>query len=622
VSNRLNVIYCRFSSEMQRTDSNVDQERRCRDALNRMGLDNLDFEVIRDEAISGISESRPGLVEIHKLISSSRLGVLIVAEQSRLTRGDNATSVIKDIVYHGGRFIAVAEGLDTERKGWKLVAGISGIHHARSNEDTAERVRGGQEGRVMDGYGSAGDFPYGYDSEYADPNSAIAYRGRGPKPKKIVVIDPAACEVVREIFSRFVDNQSMSEIVRWLNGIRDTIPIIGKGPWHHQHVRRILTNTKYIGDWVYGSTTTVFNSDGKHKRIPARKDQRVVRVPRPALRIIDQPTWAAAQQRIAELRSVYGMKKGGRRRGPTEHYRRIYAKNLLYGLIRCAACGGKFIFAGNGQLKALGCSNHRGGGCPVSARVPLPQTERRLFDILSRIFMDYSDWLKIARSQMTETLRVKLNEIPDVLKLTEKRLRDVEQRINHMLDALAQGIKGESVQQKLNSLEAEKTCLSERLAEIQQLPASENPMPSDEWLGEQLRALSSLLADHQPGAISICREILGEIIAEEVKSPGKRRGYIRLRFQLQPQVILTAAIKKALPAGVLALLEKDSPMQKVDEILVDMGKPTRMDEWAPQIVEWREKGVPWHEISRRTGLKIANAHIAWKRYVEAKGNAA
>ena len=57
MSGKQNIIYCRFSSEMQRTDSNVDQERRCRDALSRMNLNHLDFKVICDEAISGVCES-------------------------------------------------------------------------------------------------------------------------------------------------------------------------------------------------------------------------------------------------------------------------------------------------------------------------------------------------------------------------------------------------------------------------------------------------------------------------------------------------------------------------------------------------------------------------------------
>jgi hypothetical protein len=201
-------------------------------------------------------------------------------------------------------------------------------------------------------------------------------------------------------------------------------------------------------------------------------------------------------------------------------------------------------------------------------------------------------------------------------------LRDVKQQIAHLVDALTKGIKSESVQKKLKSLEEEEAHLSQRVEELELLPRSENPIPSDEWMAEQMRALSTLLMDHQSGAISICREILGDIIAEEIKSPGKRRGYIRLRIQLQTRQIMNAVMQKAIPASALAMLDTEIPTDKGEEILLDLGRPTRMDEWAPQIVEWRKQQMPWHEIARRTGLQIQNAYTAWKRYVNGGGRAA
>jgi hypothetical protein len=95
---------------------------------------------------------------VKDLIYSGRSGKLAVSEQSRLSRGDDTQVLIKDLVFHGGRFISIAEGIDTIQKGWKLLVGISELHHARANDDTGERVRGGQEGRVRDGNGSAGEF--------------------------------------------------------------------------------------------------------------------------------------------------------------------------------------------------------------------------------------------------------------------------------------------------------------------------------------------------------------------------------------------------------------------------------------------------------------------------------
>jgi site-specific DNA recombinase len=249
MESKTDVIYARYSSELQRAESIQDQVRRCRDGLERMGIAHDHFELVKDEAISGTQDSRPDYDQLKELIRSGRLGKLVVTEQSRLTRGDNAKSMIKDIVFNGGRFISITEGIDTGKKGWQMLVGFTEIHHSRSNEDTAERVRGGQEGRVLDVDGSAGDFPYGYISEYVDLEASMNYHGRGAKPRKRVVIHEPAAMVVREVFARFTAGESISSITRWLTKVQHEIPRIGKGDWHHQHVRRILTNSKYIGTW-------------------------------------------------------------------------------------------------------------------------------------------------------------------------------------------------------------------------------------------------------------------------------------------------------------------------------------------------------------------------------------
>jgi hypothetical protein len=144
---------------VQRAESNEDQERRCREGLERMGIDHQGFIVLAEEAVSGASEDRPAFNLLKKLIFANRLRRLVVTEQSRLSRGDRVKSLAKNIVFRGGGFISITEGVDTDRKGWKMIVDISEIHHSRANDDTAERVRGGQEGRVRDGDGSAGDYP-------------------------------------------------------------------------------------------------------------------------------------------------------------------------------------------------------------------------------------------------------------------------------------------------------------------------------------------------------------------------------------------------------------------------------------------------------------------------------
>jgi DNA invertase Pin-like site-specific DNA recombinase len=392
------VIYVRFSSELQRTESNTDQERRCREALVRMGIPPERFIVIGDEALRGTSESRPGFDQLKALIYSGRLGILISTEQSRLSRGDNIKSLIKDLVFHGGRFISVTEGVDTTRKGWKTIVGISEIHHSHSNEDTAERVRGGQEGRVRDGNGSAGDYCYGYTSEFEDPAAAAAYRFRGPKPKRIVVVEAVAAAVVQEVHRRFaIALDSMNAIVRWWNEHLSEFPSItleAGAPIRIDHIRRILKNEKYIGNWNWGRTTTLYDGPGNKKQAPARPDQTVTSVQRPTLRIVDQETWDKTQARLAQLKEIYGMKADAAKRGPTVHYRLLYEKSLLGGKMICSECKARLLVASRKGEKRLVCPNHRQGKCPMGVSVPYLRAEQAVLSVISEMLGSYPEWLR------------------------------------------------------------------------------------------------------------------------------------------------------------------------------------------------------------------------------------
>ncbi len=51
--------------------------------------------------------------QLKKMVYAKRLGIVVVTEQSRLSRGDNTISLIKDIIFHGGRFISITENIDT-----------------------------------------------------------------------------------------------------------------------------------------------------------------------------------------------------------------------------------------------------------------------------------------------------------------------------------------------------------------------------------------------------------------------------------------------------------------------------------------------------------------------------
>jgi hypothetical protein len=97
--------------------------------------------------------------------------------------------------------------------------------------------------------------------------------------------------------------------------------------WHARDVRRILKCSKYIGQWSWGRTTTVVDSDGKRRRVPVPEDQQIV-VARPHLRIVDQETWEKAQEKLRQLGEIYGKKAHGQNPRRTEINQGSSPRNL------------------------------------------------------------------------------------------------------------------------------------------------------------------------------------------------------------------------------------------------------------------------------------------------------
>ena len=208
---RKDVLLTRFSTEMQRDESCEDQEREVRKGLALKGIDATNFEVIYDRAASGTKNDRVQFDQLRARIQRGDIGILAVDDQARFSRADNAFSFIKDLVYSGGRFISTGEGIDTNQDGWELRVKVMELHNSVTIRELGHRVRRGQLGRVLDD-GSAGDFPYGYESYYVDPNWAEASR-RGPKPKKGVRILEPDARWVRQVFAWFADE---AKAIGWI----------------------------------------------------------------------------------------------------------------------------------------------------------------------------------------------------------------------------------------------------------------------------------------------------------------------------------------------------------------------------------------------------------------------
>jgi site-specific DNA recombinase len=603
--NSLIVSYTRFSTDLQREDSCKDQERNILDYCRKNGIPSQNIIQLRDEGESGTDADRPGFTKLRGMIEREEVGTLLVDDLSRLTRNQDLQMLIDDIRFRGARLIAVSDGFDSDKEGTDMVAGFKGMMNASYIRLLSKQVHRGQEGRVMDD-GSAGDYCFGYRSCFCDPNAQ--WDGRGPKPKKRIIVEPIEAAWVLQIFKWYAeDGLSIAQITKRLNkmgvskGHRSSKP-----GWHRDQVRRILENTKYIGRWKWGATKTVRSSTGKKRQISV-PDAEVVRRDRPALRIVPQELWdrvearrTAEKERFAECdRPNTSMKH------PTR---------LLSGLVRCGNCGGMMHVESRPTGSFYGCVNHRHGrGCENITRVPADQAEKVLLDYLGRQLTDRPDWLQLVIKCANTTFEEALRMMPSEAERLDREIGDTQQRITNLLNKLEEADSSPSLMGRIRELEDRQAELKNRRSQMMQADRLAMKAPDANWIKGKLANLAGVLASHTLAANGLIRRLV-DVQAVVTVSPGRKRGRRYLDVTLKvPELIRIAFEELKWPEELVdKMIGGLGDCQGGGVIRLEVVKPSRMDALTTEIVKMREGGASWGQIGKALGIRSGNACSAYQ----------
>lgn len=336
--------YARYSSDMQHGESIDDQQRLCREMAEREGLTIAPDLEFYDAAVSGTKRYREGLDAMLQAAKDGRFGCLFFYNISRLARESVITlPMLKQLVYVDKvRVVSVTEGVDSKRDGWEMLAALLSVMAERYVKELGLSVFRGQEGTALAGY-SVGDFCFGYKSVPV-AGSESQRRSRNAKPRMTYAIDELAAPWVVQIFDWFAkEGRSIRWITRELNRLnapkdhRSTTK-----PWHHQYVSRLLENRKYIGIWPWAEQKNERNpmtGDVRQEPRPTEETEKWIRS-FPQLRIIDDQTWAAAQERLAanKKRHQHRHKSNGTWNGSKFGDAANHPRHLLSGLLQCR-CG-------------------------------------------------------------------------------------------------------------------------------------------------------------------------------------------------------------------------------------------------------------------------------------------
>ena len=430
---KITILYCRLSNEdSQDGESNSIQNQR--ELLTKYARDHgyTNLKILVDDGYTGTNFNRPGVQEGFELVKQGLVGCWLCKDLSRFGRDYLTVGQYTDIIFpsYDVRFIAVNDGVDSQRGDGEGFAAIRNLFNEWYPRDTSKKVRVSLRQRGTSGK-HMGKPPYGYRCD--------------PEDKDHWILDEEAAQVVKLIFDLCIDGKGPEQIARILEEkqILTTRALYAKRKgkplperpyhWGNQSIAGILERQEYTGCTC--NFKTYSKSYKNKKRIDNDRENWVV-FQDVHEAIIERAVYEQVQQKRGKIRK--------RRTNNGEH-------NMFSGLLVCADCGSNLHFhfnQGNPEIKYFNCSNYKGnrGTCTSTHYVRVDFLEevvlgeiRRLTKFAS-LYEDEFVKAVIGHSQQAEQTDRKLKE---------KELRTLLAR-DEELDGLFERIYEDNVSGKLS----------------------------------------------------------------------------------------------------------------------------------------------------------------------------
>ncbi len=197
--------------------------------------------------------------------------------------------------------------------------------------------------------------------------------------------------VVREVFARFNDGESMSSICRDFDarGYKGTLG----GKWCPERMRNTLSNEKYLGNALLQKRYR--NNHIEKKLVPNKGELPMYYAEGTHEPIIDQATFDKAQERLSIL-----AQQTSKRKKPT--------RSAFSGLIRCGQCGNTYKRVTYRGKHSWNCTTFQTEGRAVCAAKKIP--EETLKALTCEVLGLESIDAKAVRNRITE-IRAEKNNV-------------------------------------------------------------------------------------------------------------------------------------------------------------------------------------------------------------------
>ena len=428
------------------------------------------------------------------------------------------------------RFIAVNDGVDSERGDSDGFAAIRNLFNEWYPRDTSKKVRvvfrqKGTSGKHL------GKPPYGYRTDPADKDHWI--------------IDEDAAPVVRRIFNLAIDGKGPEQIARILeqDKVLTTKALYAKQSENHPDPKKRKKMPERPYHWIgqsvagilermeYTGCTCNFKTYSKSyklkKRIPNAIEDMCI-FPDTQEAIVSQAQW----DRVQELRK--------NKRRPTKAER----QGLFSGLLFCADCGGKLHFATSksfeGKQDHYVCNNYKSNRGTCTAHYIREDVLREIVLERIRAVNEYirsdvdgfqEEWLQCRRTDQERSIR----DDKKKLEQAKKRLADLDVIIARLYEDYVLGNLNQDRYRKMSAdYEAEQERLKLEIEVIEEWVEQREEM--NDGL-DAFIALTQKYVDVEELTQTIVNEYIKKIIVYAPdKSSGKRKQKVKIFFNFVDDV--------------------------------------------------------------------------------------
>ena len=404
------VIYARYSSDNQREESIEGQIRECTAYAEKNGITVVKHYI--DRALSAKTDNRPDFQQMIKDSEKRLFDIVLVWKLDRFARNRYDSAHYEyQLERNHVKLVSATEPISDSPAGIMVKSMLTGMAEYYSAELSEKVVRGMTE-NVLKGKYNGGTIPIGFKVD----------------EEKFFQVDPLKAPFVVEAFQRYNEGATMKELMNWLNDSGVTTNRNQK--FTYNSVQTLLTNKRYIGE-------NHFKDIVMPDSIPA---------------IVDKDLFEEVQQKI---------KKNSR--APARH--KAEDDYLLTTKLFCGMCGAMmFGECGTGRNKVV----HHYYKCATAKRFKTckKKTVRKewLEDLVIAETMKLIQDDAVIDAIVAEVMELQEQE-NTTLPLLEKQMREVENGIENMLNAIQAGVLTNSTKSRLEKLEAQQKELEVRIAE-------------------------------------------------------------------------------------------------------------------------------------------------------------